>query len=159
MKQPPNSAPSQRRIATPDEARSFLHEMTVAIKDMQHVIERETGLMKAGQVRQALALHEEKSEKSGHYLRCMQTLKSNAIAIARLAPGEVETLRKMHAVFNDLLAFNQQVIATIKSVSENLVRTVQEETTATRALATYGPGANVARHTPGHAPLTLSVRL
>ncbi|MGL4325239.1 MAG: hypothetical protein ACRCTD_14465 [Beijerinckiaceae bacterium] len=154
-----STAPSQRRITSHDEARAFVREMLDSIAEIETVIALETDLMKAGRVRDALALHGEKSQKSGHYLRHMQTLKANAIVVARFVPGELEALKKAHAGFTGLLTLNQQVIATVKSVSENLVRNVQQETTATRALSTYGPGAHVARHTPGHAPLALSVQL
>lgn len=153
------SAPSQRRITTPDEARGFVVEMLTSIEQMEQVIALETDMMKAGRVRDALALDREKNEKSGQYLRFMQTLKANAVALARFAPADIEKLKKAHAGLTSLLTLNQQVIATVKSVSENLVRGVQEETASARSLSTYGPGAHVARHTPAHSPLALSVQL
>lgn len=154
-----SAAPSQRRIANINEASAFISDMLRAIADVEDVVARETNLIKAGKVRDALLLENEKAEKSGHYMRVMQTLKANAIAIARFVPAELDSLKQAHAHLNSLLALNQQVIATVKSISENLVRSVQQETTATQALSTYGPGANFARHTPAHAPLALSVRL
>lgn len=153
------TAPSQRRIGSAGDAQHFVLEMNASIENMMKVLALETDLMKAGRIRDALALDREKNEISGQYLRFMQTLKENAIAIARFAPADVEALKKNHAHLTSLLALNQQVIATVKSVSENLVRGVQEEASAARSLSTYGPGAHVARHTPAHAPLALSVKL
>lgn len=152
-------APSQRRIGSALEARQFIAEMHGIMESLEDVIARETNLIKSGKVRDALSLEREKSDKSGQYLRFMQTMKANAILIARFAPAEIDSLKQAHGRLTSLLALNQQVLATVKSISENLVRGVQEETSATRALSTYGPGASVARHTPAHAPLALSVQL
>ncbi len=155
---PAPGAPSQRKVATAQEAHALVSEALRALDDLDATLADETARMGAGRINEALALGTIKQERSGAYLRALQSVKANAVALARLAPDGVAALRKRHAAFTQRLHLNQTVIATVRSVSETLIRSLQDEAQGARSLSVYGPGAAV-RRAPTSAPLALSVRL
>ena len=72
----------------------------------------------------ATDLAQAKSEAARDYVHGLEALKSNAIALARWAPGSVDRLRKAQARLSDALTVNMTVLATARSVSESIVRTL-----------------------------------
>ena len=152
------AAPSARRVASSSEARGLVAEALAALETLDQTLAIETELMRTGRIGDALALTDLKQERAGVYMRLLESVKANAIALARFAPDGVDALKARHGAFARALHLNQTVIATVKSVSESLVRGLQSELSASRALSVYGPGA-AAAHAPTAQPLTLSVRL
>lgn len=153
-------APSRRRVATVNDARTLVADVVAALDKLEVTLERETGLMETGRINEALDLATAKQEQAGLYMRLLESVKANAIALARFAPDSVEALRTRHGGFSSKLQVNQTVIATVKAISEQLIRGLQQETTASRTLSVYGPGASAVVARPASAaPLALSVRL
>lgn len=153
-------APSTRRVATPAEARALVAEVVGMIDRLEQTLAAETELMRAGRLREGLDLAPQKQEQAGFYMRLLESVKANAIALARFAPDSIEALKARHGAFAQQLRLNQTVIATVKSVSESLVRGLQTEATASKTLSVYGPGASSpASGAVNRTPLALSVRL
>ncbi|WP_342361524.1 hypothetical protein [Terrarubrum flagellatum] len=153
------TAPSQRRVATAAEAETLLDEVIDALGGIEETLSEETGLMQAGRIRDALDLTDAKQARAGAYMRLLETVKANAIILARFAPDGVETLKVRHSEFALKLRLNQAVLATVKSVAETLVRGVQEEMSGNRQLSVYGPGISPRGKNASATPLALSVRL
>ncbi len=152
-------APSARRIATSQDARGLVVEVLAALETLDRTLSKETELMGSGRIHDALALVETKQSAAAVYMRLLTSVKANAIALARFAPEGVDAMKIRHGAFSRALHLNQTVIATVKSVSETLVRSLQSELNATRSLSVYGPGARAETHGPSTAPIALSVRL
>lgn len=150
---------SARRVAGASEARALVAEVLAALDALDRVLTQETGLMASGRIREALGLAEAKQERSGAYMRLLESVKANAVALARFAPEGVERLKVRHGEFTQGVKLNQTVIATVRSVSETLLRSLQEEATASRRLTVYGPGAAPSRAAAGAGALALSLRL
>ncbi|MBN9061634.1 MAG: hypothetical protein BGP06_02315 [Rhizobiales bacterium 65-9] len=153
-------APSARRVTTAEQARALLTEIAAVLDRLEKTLLDETELMQSGRINEGLALSPRKQDEAGLYMRLLESVKANAVALARFAPEGVESLKTRHGVFAQQLHLNQTVIATVKSVSESLVRGLQVEATSRQTLSVYGPGAApVAASTAARSPLALSVRL
>lgn len=154
-----SNAPSTRRVSTPSEARALVSEVIETIGRLEQTLAAETELMQAGRLNEGLDLAPQKQEQAGFYMRLLESVKANAVALARFAPDGVEALKSRHGAFAEQLRLNQTVIATIKAVSESLVRGLQTEATASRTLSVYGPRASAPTPVANRTPLALSLRL
>ncbi len=63
-----SAAPPKAAVSTPLEARKLAEELMDVMSALLGVIERETELVRAGKVREAMTLGEEKSELSRRYV-------------------------------------------------------------------------------------------
>jgi hypothetical protein len=108
--------------------------------ELETVLEHETAHLRAGRLRDGLAGERRKAELAGAYLRGLEACKSNAVALARFAPDQVESLKDAHAGFRKAVERNQTVIATARAVSEGLVRGLGEEMARVARPQTYGAG-------------------
>lgn len=155
----PSPPSSQRRITSTIEANGLVAEVMEAIEALEGLLAEETALLKAGRISQALDLTEVKSARAGAYARLLQAVKGNAVALARFAPDGVQALKARHGDFSATLALNETVLATVRAVSEGLLRDLCEEAAPGQRLSTYGPGLSRSRNAPRQVPLALSVKL
>ena len=91
------------------------------------IIERETELVRAGKVREAMRLEEQKSELSRRYMVAVENLKNAQKYLAQVSPELLTTLRRHHDTFRAMLQINLTVLATAHAVSEGIVRGVNTE--------------------------------
>jgi hypothetical protein len=91
------------------------------------VIERETELVRAGKVREAMALEPNKTELSRRYVGTIAHLKSSQSYLARATPELLTTLHRHRDTFRAMLQVNLTVLATAHAVSEGIVRGVNTE--------------------------------
>ena len=91
------------------------------------IFEDETKLIKAGRLREASMLVEEKTALASEYLMLIETMKANAEYIGGELPTLVEDLRLAHAAFRDILSLNLRVVATAQSVAEGVMRGAAEQ--------------------------------
>ncbi len=115
------------RIDSPEEARRLAAGVLETLATLAQLIGEETQLMKDGKIRDALDREARKAELAGLYMRGLETVKANAIALARFAPDEVKRLKGAHLEFSDLLQTNQAVLATARAVSETIVRDLAKD--------------------------------
>jgi len=111
---------------------------------LEAVLARESDHIRVGRLREGLAEAERKTSLSAAYLQGLETVKANAIALTRFAPEGIETLKAAHRRFTQAVETNQMVLATARSVSEGLVKSLAEEVGRARAPTIYGR--------PSHAP-------
>ena len=69
------SAPA-RAISTPVEARKLTEELMDVMSALLGIIERETELVRAGKIPEAMQLEEQKGELSGRYMVAVESLKN-----------------------------------------------------------------------------------
>ena len=117
----------EQPVSTPMEARQLEDNLLEVMSTLQDVVERETALVRAGNVRGAMALDEEKSELSRRYVKAITKIKSNQDYLARATPELLSSLHRHHDVFRSTLKVNLTVLATAHAVSEGIVRGVNGE--------------------------------
>ena len=116
------------------------------------IIERETELVRAGKVREAIRLEEQKNELSRRYMVAVENLKNAQKHLAQVAPELLATLRRHHETFRAMLQINLTVLATAHAVSEGIVRGVNAEVQRRNMPNTYTAAGQ--RAAPGPRKIT-----
>jgi hypothetical protein len=151
--QRPQPAPAATPMAsTPAQARKLAENLMDVMSALLGVIERETGLVRAGKVREAMMLEKQKSELSRGYLSAVGHLKASQKYLSQTAPELLTTLHRHHDVFRAMLQINLTVLATAHAVSEGIVRGVNTEIQRRNIPNTYTAAGQ--RATPGPRNLT-----
>lgn len=91
------------------------------------IVERETELVRAGNVRAAMALETEKSEMSRQYVDAISKLTRSRDYLKQSTPELLTALHRHHDTFRAMLQVNLTVLATAHAVSEGIVRGVNGE--------------------------------
>ena len=121
------------------------------------VIERETELVRAGKVREAMQLEEQKNELSRRYVVVVENLKNAQKHLAQVVPELLATRRRNHETFHAMLQINLTVLATAHAVSEGIVRGVNAEVQRRNMPSTYTAAGQRATPGPRHiTPLAVS---
>jgi hypothetical protein len=145
------SAPG-RAISAPAEARRLAEDLMDVMSALLGIIERETELVRAGNVREAMQLEDQKGELSRRYMVTVEHLKNAQQYLAQVSPELLATLRRHHDTFRAMLQVNLTVLATAHAVSEGIVRGVNAEVQRKNIPNTYT--ASGQRATPGPRNIT-----
>jgi hypothetical protein len=147
----PATAPAPA-ISSPVEARKFAEDLMDVMSGLLGIIERETELVRAGKVREAMALEGQKGELSRRYMVTVERLKTSQKYLAQVSPELLTTLRSHHDTFRAMLQINLTVLATAHAVSEGIVRGVNTEIQRRNIPNTYT--ASGQRAAPGPRNMT-----
>ena len=143
--------------ATPADARKLAEGLMEVMSALLGVIERETELVRAGKVREAMALEPKKSELSRRYVGTIAHLKNSQSYLSRATPDLLNTLHRHHDTFRAMLQINLTVLATAHAVSESIVRGVNAEVQRRNIPNTYTASGRRATPGPRHmTPLAVS---
>ena len=149
--------PTLPRVTTPGEARKLAEDLIEAMKNLLGIIEHETELVRAGNVRDATALEPVKNESSSRYSRIVSILRNNAAYFKQVTPDLLATLHRHHDIFRAMLKVNLTVLATAHAVTEGIVRGVNGEVQRQRMPNGYTAGGQRPAPNPRHtAPLALN---
>jgi len=132
----PAAAPAP--IATASEAENLVRHLSAAMDALVATVEQETGLVRAGKLKQAIALETTKAELARVYAADSAQVKANLPALGKHVPDLLKALRQQHDTFNALLRINLTVLATAHAVSEGLIRGAHAEVARKNAPQTYG---------------------
>jgi hypothetical protein len=154
-----NVMPTRIKVQSREEAQRLVGDVTATMAALETVLDTETTHLRAGRLRDGLAGAERKGELAGAYLRGLEACKANAIALARFAPQEVESLKTAHAGFQRIVERNQIVLATARAVSESLVRGLAEEMGRAAAPEIYAPTRRLAAASRKATPIICSKHL
>jgi len=136
---------------------NLVAELDEAMGALLALLDAETRLVRASKLKEAARLQEDKGRLAQRYMQAIARLKENGEELTRLMPDRLDRLRKRHDAFREKLRLNMAVLATAKSVSENLVRSVASEMAAGDRAQTYGAGAQQGTAaTPLARPVTLN---
>jgi hypothetical protein len=150
-------APPPAVPATPAGARKLAADLMEAMSGLLGVIERETELVRAGKLKDAMALGAEKSELSRRYVGAVGLVKANQKLLAQAAPELLPSLHRNHDTFRAMLQVNLTVLATAHAVSENIVRGVNAEMQRRNIPNTYTAAGRRAAPGPRHiTPISVS---
>ncbi len=143
--------------ATPAAARKLAENLMEAMSALLAVIERETELVRAGKLREAMTFEPRKAELSRNYVNAVGQLKASQKQLAQAAPELLKTLHRHHEVFRSMLQINLTVLATAHAVSESIVRGVNAEMQRRSMPNTYTAAGKRAAPGPRHiTPLSVS---
>src|SRR5450432_3929170 len=158
MTKHPPSQPAPAPVAsTPADARKLAEGLMEVMSALLGVIERETELVRAGKVREAMALEPKKTELSRRYVGTIAHLKNSQSYLARATPELLTTLHRHHDTFRAMLQVNLTVLATAHAVSEGIVRGVNAEMQRRNVPNTYTAAGKRAAPGPRHlTPLSVS---
>jgi hypothetical protein len=113
--------------STPADARKLAENLMDVMSALLGVIERETELVRAGKLREAMAFEPKKTELSRHYVSAVGQLKASQKYLSQTAPELLTTLHRHHDTFRAMLQINLTVLATAHAVSEGIIRGVNVE--------------------------------
>jgi len=152
-KTPAPSAPA----STPIEARKLAEGLMQIMSTLLGIVERETELVRAGDVRAAMALESQKSEMSRHYVDAISKLKLSRDYLKQSMPELLTALHRHHDTFRAMLQVNLTVLATAHAVSEGIVRGVNGEMQRKNLPNGYTAGGQRAMPSPRQVtPLSVS---
>src|ERR1700688_1279371 len=155
--QPPETAAPILKAATASDARKLAEDLMDVMSALLGVIERETELVRAGKLREAMAFEQQKSELSRRYVSAVAHLKASQKFLAQAAPELLTALHRHHDVFRAMLQINLTVLATAHAVSESIVRGVNTEMQSRNIPNTYTSAGRRAAPGPRHmTPLAVS---
>ena len=126
------------RIADASGAERLVAEALEVVAALDRALAEETALVRVGRLRDGLANDARKAELAARYHTGTETLKANAIALARFAPKGVALLREAHARLAKSVEINQAVLATARAVSEGVVKALSAELSRDSRPQTYG---------------------
>jgi len=145
MSTSPNIAkPAPPPIQTTAEAENLVRHLLAAMDALVATVEQETSLVRAGKLKDAVALEATKSELARLYAADTAQVKANLPTLSKQVPDLLKALRKHHDTFNALLQINLTVLATAHAVSEGLIRGAHTEVARKNAPQTYGHSGRTA---------------
>jgi hypothetical protein len=160
MNQHPQRQPAPAPIpmaSTPAEARKLAENLMEVMSALLGVIERETELVRAGKIREAMSFEPKKTELTRRYVNAVEYLKASQKYLTQAAPELLTTLHRHHDVFRAMLQINLTVLATAHAVSESVIRGVNVEIQRRNIPNTYTSAGRRATPGPRHiTPLAVS---
>jgi hypothetical protein len=160
MNQHPQRQPAPAPVpmaATPAEARKLAEHLMEVMSALLGIIERETELVRAGKIREAMAFEPKKTELTRRYVNAVACLKASQKYLTQAAPELLTTLHRHHDVFRAMLQINLTVLATAHAVSESVIRGVNREVQRRNIPNTYTSTGRRAAPGPRHiTPLAVS---
>jgi hypothetical protein len=138
--------------ATPAEAQELAKGLMDVMNALLILIERETELVRAGNVREAIKLEPQKTALSRRYISTISVMKASQKYLTLATPELLASLHRHHDVFRAMLQVNLTVLATAHAVSEGIVRGVNVEMQRRNIPQTYT--ANGKRAVPGPRNMT-----
>ena len=141
-----------KAISTPVEARKLAEDLMDVMSALLGIIERETELVRAGKLRDAMRLEEQKGGLSRRYTLAVENLKNAQKYLRQVSPELLAMLQRQHDTFRAMLQINLTVLATAHAVSEGLVRGVNTEIQRKNIPNTYT--ASGRRAAPGPRNIT-----
>ena len=150
----PAPAPS---ASTPGDARKLAEDLMDVMSALLGVIERETELVRAGKLREAMAFEPNKTDLSRRYVKAVGLLKASQKYLSQTAPELLTTLHRHHDTFRAMLQINLRVLATAHAVSEGIIREVNVEMQKQSKPQTYtATGQQTAPNPRRAAPMSLN---
>ena len=119
---------------------------------LEAVLAEEAAYVREGRLQEGVAAAEPKAALAAAYLQGLEVAKANAVALKRFHPDGVEALRAAHRRFTAAVEANQTVLASAKTVSEGLIKTLAEEIGRAQLPSGYG------RQAPAPSPYGRGVR-
>lgn len=159
-KSPAAPALSAPRIASVAEGEELIRHFSEIMNALLRILEKETGIVRAGRLREAAALEPTKAELARLYLADVERVKRNADFLRAALPESLQVLTRQHDEFYAILQINLTVLATAQAVAEGIVRGVADQMARKSAPLTYGQsGRQIAGGAASATPVAVSRKL
>src|SRR5260221_6427303 len=154
----PQAAPAPiPQASSASDARKLAEDLMDVMTALLGVIERETELVRAGKLREAMAFEQQKADLSRRYVSAVAHLQASQKYLAQRAPELLTALHRHHDVFRAMLQINLTVLATAHAVSEGIIRGVNVEMQKKSKPQTYtAAGQQTAPNPRRAAPMSLN---
>jgi len=144
-------------ITTNAQADAAIDDLTALIEQLSGLLQRETALLQAGQLRGAAEIGPVKKELSGKLYAAGEWLKANPTIVLQAAPARCAALKAAQEAFHAVLQKNMIVLATAHAVSEGIVRRLSGELAKKASPRVYGATGRTLAPNPRHGrPLAIS---
>jgi len=129
-----------QRIAALDDlpARDLIAFTDGTLRALVDVINRETTLLRAGRHDDAMSLGAEKTSLAQDYVVYSRSVQRQIGRLKAEAPGDLAMLKNGHGRLATQLAENLKVIATVRTVTEDLMSDVAAQLARAARPKTYG---------------------
>jgi hypothetical protein len=150
-------APKPVPFKSAEEAASAIARLNAIMDRLGTLLSEETARVRAGHLRAAVDLDEEKVELARIFATESERLRASAKMVSTSLPDAFRRLQTRHESFRNLLQTNLTVLATAHAVSEGIIRGVSSELTRKQAPSTYGANGRANQPPPSAAqPLSVS---
>jgi hypothetical protein len=136
-----------QRIATLDDlpAIDLIAFTEGTLSALVEAMSSETVLLRAGRYREAAGPGAEKTRLAQDYVTYSRAVQRQMPRLKREAPAEIDRLRVGHEQFATQMAENLKVIATVRSVTEDLLTDVAAAVGRSGQTRTYGAAGEMPR--------------
>jgi hypothetical protein len=131
-----NTAPAP--IANAAEAEIAVAHLDTIMDRLVETVQEETARVRAGKLRDAVALQDTKMELAKSYAVAGARVKAAKAIVGQSLPQKLEAMRRKHAELQALLKTNMTVLATAHAVGEGIIRGVSGELVRKSTPSTYG---------------------
>ena len=139
------------------EAEQAIDDLTALIEKLTAVVEQETELVHAGQIRTASALEPAKAELAGQLFASGEHFKTSAKVLLQSVPARCAALARVQETFRAVLQRNMIVLATAHAVSEGIMRRLSGDLARKASPQVYGASGRATAPNPKHGrPLAVS---
>jgi len=142
------STPTQSTSGEVIDAQTATAQLASTIGALLTLIDQETALLRAGQVRQAAALDARKGDLTRSYAADSARVAAGRQHMAATAPNELRVLADLHRELQGRLKLNMTVLATAHAVSEGIIRGVSDELARKSTPSTYGAAGRTTAVSP-----------
>ncbi|ESR26768.1 hypothetical protein [Lutibaculum baratangense] len=107
-------------------AQGLYERLSRTLEDLMATLDEEAALIRGAKLRDAAALGTRKAMLAEDYRRGLGVLREDAETANRIAPEELQELKARHRELETILQTNLAVLATARTVSEALVKSVAD---------------------------------
>ena len=142
-----------QRLATIDElpAAELCRRALDTLEALVSVMNRETMLLRAGRFKDAGTLTGDKTALAQDYVGLVRSIQRQTSRLLKEAPEEVQLLRAGHERLATQMAENLKVLATSRSLAQDVLTDVASAVGQKSQAKTYGADGEVARNPQGVA--------
>lgn len=129
-----------QRLAALDDlpARDLIAFTDGTLRALVEIMNQETTLLRAGRHREASALTPEKTRLAQDYVTYSRAVQRQLERLKREAPDDIALLKSGHDRLATQMAENLRVIATARSITEDLLSDVAQKASRAARPKTYG---------------------
>lgn len=139
----PDSAAARLAAADALPARELCRSAADLLAALADVMNRETTLLRSGRFREAGPLAAQKGQLAQDYVGMARAVQRQAERLRAEAPEALEDLRAGHERLATQMADNLRVIATARTVADDLLRDVSARVGQASRARTYGAGGTI----------------
>jgi flagellar biosynthesis/type III secretory pathway chaperone len=121
------------------------------------IMNEETTLLRAGRTREASTLSAQKTSLAQDYTTLVRSIQRQTARLLREAPDEVRLLRTGHEKLATQMAENLKVLATARTVTEDILTDVANAVGASNRAKTYSATGEIAVVSPATAARGIAV--